>query len=217
MVTLAIGIALSIGIVVGLIAYLKTSISGASGVAVTAIGVEIAAQDARIENLMGGTTNKGSKAQLESVIRETQDLVAGLDSQQKLLKDVELKLDVAQKDVEIKEQTQQESKSSKEEDEIKLQELLASFGDISSESIALEQQLAQSMRNLDTLINEVPMTDDQKAMLTELSEVLVASGSRLRDLITDYQAVNERLEGLKQQHTDLEDEYTKLVEQQLGA
>jgi hypothetical protein len=39
----------------------------------------------------------------------------------------------------------------------------------------------------------------------------------LRDLIIDYQGLNERLDNLKGQHADLENEYTKLVEQQLGA
>lgn len=217
MVMAIIGAVISACIVAGALAVIKKKLAGAGGDAAAKTKASIAEQDARLSTALAETANKASKAQLESVISETQDLVANLDAQQKLLKEVEVKLDVAQRDVETKEQAQQETKSSKEEDEIRLQELLSSFGDISSESISLEQQLAQSMRNLDTLISEVPMTDDQKAVLTELSDVLVASGSRLRDLITDHQAVNERLEGLKQQHTDLEDEYTKLVEQQLGA
>ena len=81
---------------------------------------------------------------------------------------------------------------------------------------SLEQELAASLKELDALVVDVPMTPDQRTVFQELLNALTAAGSRLRDLITDYQAVQERLESLKLQHNDLEDEYTRLVEQQLG-
>jgi predicted nucleic acid-binding Zn-ribbon protein len=67
------------------------------------------------------------------------------------------------------------------------------------------------------MIVEMPMTADQKAVFQALSDTLSSASSRLRDLIIDYQGLNERLDNLKGQHADLENEYTKLVEQQLGA
>ena len=65
-------------------------------------------------------------------------------------------------------------------------------------------------------MNEVQLTDAQKAVLQELSNTLTNSGSVLRDLLTEYESINERLNMLKLQLNDLEDEYTKLVEKQLG-
>ena len=50
----------------------------------------------------------------------------------------------------------------------------------------------------------------------DLNRALSDGGALLRDLITEYQSVNERLDMLRIQHEDLEEEYTKLVEQQLG-
>jgi chromosome segregation ATPase len=158
-----------------------------------------------------------SKAQFENVLRQTEEFVTSLASQKEMLKEIEQRLEQAQKDVEGKESAQQEMKSAKEEDEVRLQELLSLFDNVSNQSLTLEQELAASLKNLDTLITEVPLTADQQAVFQDLSNALTAAGSRLRDLITDYQAVNERLENLRLQHNDLEEEYTKLVEQQLGA
>ena len=177
---------------------------------------EIAALDSRISTLLQTTEGISSKAQYDSVVTQTAELVSTLEKQKSLLKEVEDRLDKAQKDVESKEVQQQEVKSAKEEDAAKLEELLANHESISAESMQLEHRLGQSLKELDILVTEVTLDENQKAVLQEFSAALMAGGSRLRDLITDYKAVYERLEGIKLQHADLEDEYTKLVEQQLG-
>jgi chromosome segregation ATPase len=178
------------------------------------------AESAQLESALSGSLTGGesrfSKAQLSQLIQQTEEFVQALDSQKQVIKELESKLEQAQKDVELKEGEQQEMKSSKEEDEKRLAEITAGYETFSSQSVALEHKLAASLKNLDTLMAEVPMTADQKAVFQELSNTLTSSSSRLRDLFVDYQAVHERLEGLKSQHTDLEEEYTKLVEQQLS-
>jgi len=179
-------------------------------------------QEAQVieEELRAGTErgmNFASKAQIDSVSSQAAELIGLLESQKGVLKEIEEKLETAQKNVETKESQQQEMKSAKEEDELKLEELMSHFETVSSESVNLEQELAQSLKSVDGLLVEIPLTADQKIVFQELSNALTAAGGRLRDLITDYQAVRERLENLKLQHQDLEDEYTKLVEQQLGA
>ncbi|MCB0338546.1 MAG: hypothetical protein KDD53_03030, partial [Bdellovibrionales bacterium] len=75
---------------------------------------------------------------------------------------------------------------------------------------------AESLKELDAIMDELEMTQVQRDIMQSLSNALEASSARMRDLIFEYQQVNERLEQLKAQHLDLEDEYTKLVEQQLG-
>jgi len=170
-----------------------------------------------IRGIMGRGVAFASKAQLDTVESQNRDLVEGLEKQKALLKEIEQKLETAQKDVEAKESIQQEMKSAKEEDEAKLIEISSQFNNVKSDSVSLEQELSQSLKSLDAMMAEVPMTADQRAVFQELSNSITAASSRLRDLITDYQSVNERLENLRAQHQDLEDEYTKLVEQQLGA
>ena len=157
-----------------------------------------------------------SKLQLESVESLLGKEADTITSERKRLKDIEAKLENAQKLVEEKEGGQQETKASREEDEIKLRELLASFNDVSAESMGLERKLATSMKNLETLISEVKMTDIQKQIMNDLLSALTEGSSRVRELLTEYQAINDRLNAIQQQHGDLEEEYTKLVEQQLG-
>jgi chromosome segregation ATPase len=158
----------------------------------------------------------GSKQQFTKLEELLRKAAADLEREKGTLREIETKLDVAQKQVGEKETAQQEVKSAKVEDESKLSELLTRHQDLSNEAISLEQKLAQSLKNLDAIMDEVELTQDQRAILQELSSALTAAGSRLRDLISEYGGVNERLDALRQQHLDLEDEYTKLVEQQLG-
>jgi archaellum component FlaC len=66
------------------------------------------------------------------------------------------------------------------------------------------------------MTSELQMTPDQQAVFSELSNALTSASAQLRDVIVDYQNAYERLESLRSQHKDLESEYSKLVEQQLG-
>ncbi|MCB0336767.1 MAG: hypothetical protein KDD62_10695, partial [Bdellovibrionales bacterium] len=144
------------------------------------------------------------------------DALSDLEREKLSLKDIENKLDNSQKSVEQREIEQQDLKTSQETSEDKLQELMGSFASISEEATKLEAQLADALKALDNIQSTVEITPDQKATIDELTAALEEAGSLLRDLLMEYQALNERLEMLQTQHDDLEDEYTRLVEQQLG-
>ena len=204
------------GLSVGASIFLKKKIASSTGTESVTIQGEIDEVALKINELLQYAKGYISKKQLESVEQQLVDENTALDRKKARLKEVEAKLETAQKNVETKEGQQQETKSAKEEDETKLRELMAAYGDISSESIALERKLATSLKNLETIIAETKMTDIQKAVLNELLNTLTNGSSRLRELLTEYQVVNERLNMLSHQHNDLEEEYTKLVEQQLG-
>ncbi|MCI5066715.1 hypothetical protein MRY87_13420 [bacterium] len=177
---------------------------------------EIQEKESRAQELLRYKDGYCSQAQYESIHGQIPQLEEDLAKEKESLVSLEGNLDSSQQQVEEKEAHQQELKSSKEEDEIKLEELLTSYQDNSSESIALEQKLAQSMKNLESIMSDLTLTDDQRSQLDALNEALSAAGENLRTLITEYESVNERLKMLREQHDDLEEEYTKLVEQQLG-
>lgn len=172
--------------------------------------------DKSIQAQLASSANLGSKAQLTNITSQSEEAKNNLSKEKDLLKEIEAKLDTVQKAVETKESQHQDMKSAKEDDEAKLTELLASYETISQESIELEQKLAASLKSLDSIMESTPMNDGQKAVLTELSNTLTNAGARMRDLVTEYNLVKERLDSLGQQHKDLEEEYTRLVEQQLG-
>lgn len=157
-----------------------------------------------------------SRSQFEGVAKKVEQARVGLENDKRKLREIEQKLETAQKDVEKKEAQQQDTRSAKEEHDTKLADLLTRFDEMSTDCVSLEQNLAQSLKNLDAIMAQLDLTEMQKAVLLDLSNTLQQASSNLRDLIFDYQTVNERLKGLTQQHADLEEEYTRLVEQQLG-
>lgn len=181
-----------------------------------ALLLEIQETTTKARELIKFKDSYAAKGQLDYVIGLVSGTQTDLEREKGSLKEIEGKLGTAQKQVEGKESKQQDLKSAKMEDEVKLQELLANYENLSTEAIALEQRLAASLKNLDSIMDEIELTQDQKGMLQELSNALTNAGARLRDLLTEYEQVNQRLQALRQQHVDLEDEYTKLVEQQLG-
>ena len=195
-------------------------LSRSSGASTKALADEslkkISESDQQIAELLKSKDSYIGANQFDFIRKQAGEILASLDGERSRLKEIEQKLDGAQKLVETKEAQQQEIKSAKEEDLIKLQELLVNYEDISRESMELEQKLASSLKNLDSILTEVEMTQSQREMFLGLQSTVEEAGARLRDLLMEYQTVNERLNMLRQQHSDLEEEYTRLVEQQLG-
>jgi len=207
---------MAVGLIFAALSVLKKRAASTAGAAVETAGSKIPELEASIKEAIAATSKLVSKKKLESLNSQIESAHAELEKEKSNLKEIETRLDQAQKLVEEKEGVHQEMKSSKEEDEMRLKDMMEKFSDLSSESMQLEQKLAVSMKNLDQLLSEVTLTQDQRALFENLSVSLTSSGERMRDLLTEYSTVHERLELLQQQHKDLEEEYTRLVEQQLG-
>jgi chromosome segregation ATPase len=214
---LIISLLLSAGCVAGGIFFARRLAGGITLDTVLALRQESEQLEASISKVLAEENAFISKTQAETLVAETADFQRGLESQRALMAELEGRLVTTQKSVEEKEREQQEMKSSKEEDEKALVELASKYHEYSTSAVSLEHKLADSLKLLDAMNVEKPMTADQKAVFQALSDTLASASSRLRDLIIDYQGLNERLDNLKGQHADLETEYTKLVEQQLGA
>lgn len=170
----------------------------------------------KIEEHLKTSEGLFSKKQFEKVSEQLKSVQDSLNTQKTMLKEVERKLEDAQKSIEAKEAFHQSLKSAKAEDEEKISSLLGRYDDISTESITLEQKLATSMKSLDTILAEVTLTTEQVAIIQELSDALTEASSQLRGLFLEYESIKKRIEALNGQLDDLEEEYTRLVEQQLG-
>ena len=196
--------------------FVSKRIAGSVGAERDGFMLKIKDAQKRSEQLLQYSQAYFSPAQNAEVTGKVESTQATLTKEREGLKALEQKLEKAQKGVEEKESIQQQTKSSKEEDEKKLAELLGGFDRIEQEAVGLERELAESLKNLDNILKEVKATDEQKAVLQELQTALTDAGARLRELLMEHGTVKERLEMLNQQHRDLEEEYTRLVEQQLG-
>ena len=194
----------------------KKQIMGSDGADRETIIADINKLHDDLEELVTYKDSYVSTGQFKVIADRLAELQRDLKKEKDSLVGIEQKLTSSQKQVETKETQQQEIKSAKAEDEAKVEELLANYQDAANESVLLEQRLASSLKNLDELLNEASLTPVQKGQIVDLQNTLSAAGATLRDLITEAQQTNERLDGLRQQHVDLEEEYTKLVEKQLG-
>lgn len=190
---------------------------GASDEAIADLRAESEKLEGEMISLLSDINRFASKGQVQTLITQAQRFIKALEEQRDKLQQTEARLRKAQEEVIGRELSQQEIKTARQEDEKKLVEVMANYQDFSSQSVTLEHKLAQSLRQLDTMIVENPMTADQRALFQELSNALTAASAQLRDVIVDYQAVYERLDALRSQHADLEKEYTKLVDLQLGS
>ncbi len=216
-----IGVAIALGVLgaaasLGLTFFLRGQLTGGVSKALEDGTTEIESLHSQFKELLRGADLVGSKKQLQTLETQRDSESAVLESQRQTLKAIESKLAQAQKQIEEKEAYHQDLKTAKADEESKLKALLERYSTLSSEAIALEQQVAQSMKDLDSLMSTASLSPEQKAVFTSLSENLEAAGNRLRDLITEYETVHGRLKTLSDQLADLENEYTRLIEQQLG-
>ena len=173
--------------------------------------------ESKIIDILAGEGAFASKAQLGALKKKGSEYLKALESQKVIRVDLEEKLKTAQADVISRESAHQDVKFQKQENEVALQSVLSSYSDVSSESVSLERRLAESLKSIDKLTAEVAMTEDQKAVFEALANALTSASAQLRDVIVAHQNVYERLEALRSQYNDLEAEYIKLVEMQLGA
>lgn len=208
--------AISIGLIAAGFLFFRRQVSHSLGAEKDELKTAIDKINLQLDELRSYSDYYTSKQQLDNAQSRQSSIRSEIEKAKGILKDTESKLDKAQKDVDDKEAKQNEVKSAKEGEQTRLEELKAGFETASGESIELERKLAQSLKELDEIIGNLDLTQAQKEILNSLSQALTSAGGRLRDIISEHQTVAERLESLKEQHGDLEDEYTKLVEQQLG-
>lgn len=216
-VLIVLSIILAAAATAGAIILNKRMSRGASDEAIAGLRSEAEALEGQMINLLSDINQQASKGQIQTLVAQTEKFIVALKEQHEKLQETEARLAKAQQEVIGRELSQQEIKTARQEDEQKLVEVMSNYQDFSSQSVALEHKLAQTLRSLDAMIAENPLNADQRALFQELSNALTTASAQLRDVIVDYQAVFERLEALRGQYADLEKEYTKLVDLQLGS
>lgn len=207
---------LGAGLIGGAFIYFRTSFKSSMSSETGDIATQIRTIEKDLSEAIKYVQRYASKAQYDRLVGLLDQSTTDLENEKNTLKEIEGKLDRAQLDVEKKEGEQQELKAAKEEEEMQLEELMESFSQISEESMQLEQKLAHSLDSLESMMKDLKLTEDQKNALDQLQEAITSAAGLFRDLIMEYQNVKERLDMLREQFEDLEDEYTRLVEQQLG-
>lgn len=207
---------ISFGIIVGTVFYIKKIILKAHDTTSLKVVEDIKVLEEKLKHNIQDGENLVSKLQLKTLSERLDKLATELESAKQGLTEIENKLDESQATVEKKESQQQDLKSTTAEDEAKINELLSSYQGLADEATHLEQQLGNALKNIDEILNNNSLNADQQNIIQALDDSLTSAGSLLRDLIFEHNSLNNHLRQLAQQQTDLEDEYTRLVEHQLG-
>ncbi len=179
--------------------------------------ISLAGLDQDLQSLTKESEKLISRKQLEGIRKRRSTLLQEMDVARGLVLELEDKLRNSQKTIKEREDAQTKLKAVKVGEENRVAEIITTYEALNGESISLEKKLAESMKQLDSLMGEVQLTDKQKESLSKLSGVLSSAGERMRDLITEYDTISKKILELQQQYLDLEDEYKRLVEQQLSA
>jgi hypothetical protein len=181
-----------------------------------AIREESKALDEKLVSTLGESDRLATKAQREFLLQHCTLLKAEIAEQKERFKSLSEQVDRTREEVEAREFEQRNLRAMTEEDEAAINLTLSRYNEFSTESISLEQKLAESLRVLDTMATEVQMPPDLKAAFTEISNSLTQTSAQLRDVIIDYQGAHERLKTFSARFADLENEYSRLIEQQLA-
>ena len=179
--------------------------------------ITLAGIDQDLQSLTKESEKLISRKQLEGIRKRRLALSQEMDTARNLAVELEGKMRAAQKSIKEREAAQSRLKAVEVGEENKIAEIITTYEALNGESIDLERKLAESMKQLDSLEGEAQLTEKQKEALTKLSEVLSSAGERMRELITEYDTINKRILELQQQYLDLEDEFKRLVEQQLSS
>lgn len=211
-------LALAITVVLPIAGYIAGRRFGfqANDVEAAAIREESKQLEEKLVATLGESDRLASKAQREFLAQHCTMLAAEIAEQSARFNALSEQVDRTRIDVDARESEQQNLRAMTEVDEAAINLTMTRYSEFSTESISLEQRLAESLRVLDTMATEVQMPPDLKAAFTEISNSLTQTSAQLRDVIIDYQGAHERLKTFIARFTDLENEYSRLVEQQLA-
>jgi len=205
---------LFIALTIGVKILAKTQSSGASS-KVSVLDEKIALITNSISIALEKFEPLSSASELESLDIKKETTLATLRDSENKLKALENALTKKQEEVNSAETSHNDLKRAKEASEILADEIVAKKSILEAEYQALEEELSQSLNQLEVLSSELNLTPQQQAGITKIENSLANSQKQLKILVHMYQQGSTRFTTLQDQYKDLEKEFTKLVEKEL--
>jgi hypothetical protein len=209
------GILINVGLLFGLYKLLGKKISNEFEKYVSTLKQKIDELDGELLFKLKEIDNFATIEQLESVIQDSQKIKEEYINEKQVMASLEEKLDVCQKDIEAREAQHNDLKSIKESDEAILNDFLSQYSGAQSDFLILDQELAAIIKEFDLYINSTSQTEINEEC-QRISELVTEISSFFISLVDTYKTLNTRINGLLQQHFDLEEEFAKLIEKRLG-
>jgi chromosome segregation ATPase len=155
-----------------------------------------------------------SRAQYEFVMEGFTKITEAVKIERQSLHKIEEDLETIRAEVESREVKIQELKGAKEEEAKLLLQISQEFDLLNQEAENLQSSLKESFDAIKKMETDVELTKEQTQQVQEFQQVVSNAVDRLQELTVEGQEVERRLKVLSQQYSNLEEEYTKLVEQQ---
>jgi len=214
--TIVLGILFS-GIVFGLIKFFQKKKEGTgSGGNMTAIEEEINSISEAVEQGLAYCGEMIPYNKLKSREGDLEHLNRQLGEERAKLEKLDKQVEGLQGTIEVEEASHNELKKGKEEAGELAEQLRMNKEKLESEFSRLEADLTRSLTEVSALSTEIEMTSDQKIACDKVQSGLENARLQLSTLADIYTQASTRFTNLENQYQELEGEFTKLVEKELG-
>lgn len=200
---------------------LNRILSSGQGDSVATEVVEREQEAAELEKNLEAALNYGeSMSPLSDSLakeEEIQTLLEQLAGEREKLSALDKQVEGLQQTVEQEEAAHNELKKGKEEAVELAHSVAARKDELHAEFARLEGELEQSLAQLSALAGEVSLTAEQQTALNKINTALERGRAQLNTLNEIYTQAETRFLNLEIQYSELEREFTKLVEKELSA
>lgn len=181
-----------------------------------ALESEIASLGRRIEDALSYCDKMISLDEIMQKEQQITKLKADLQEEQEKLEKLDKQVENMQKAVEGEEAAHNSLKKGREEATTLAEELRSSQDQLRNEQKRLQTELEHSISELNVLNNEVELTAEQQAAFDQVYTTLQNAQDQVQMLSDVYAQAYSRFNNLESQYAELEREFTKLVEKELG-
>lgn len=214
--TIVLGIVFS-GIVFALMKYFqKKKESTGSGENMVGIEGEIQSMSDTIERGLSYCRDMIPYSKLKSRKADIERFNQQLSEERGKLEKLDKQVESLQGTIEVEESSHNELKKGKEEAGELAEQLRMNKDQLEGEYTRLEAELSRSLTEVSALSSEIEMTSDQKIACDKVQAGLENARLQLSTLADIYTQASTRFTNLENQYQELEGEFTKLVEKELG-
>ena len=193
----------------------KASVTGSSA-EVKLIDSSIDALNKNIEAALSYANNLVPLSNYTELVKKSEEFENNLATERSKLELLDAKLAEIQKKVTIEEQNHSSLKKGREDAIDLATSIREKKSQLEAEQKRLNEELTNSRNQLDVLSNEMNLTPEQEIGLNQIKAALKNSQEQLGSLSQTYKQSSTRFATLHGQYSDLEKEFTKLIEKDLG-
>ncbi len=196
--------------------FFSSSITKSVGKDREQISEEIRLLDVAIKTAVAELTEMLPLDDLKAVEAQILEKQKELEIENTKLKKLEGDLGVSQGKVDAQEGKHNDLKKGKEDAQQAAVEMKSLYESVLAETKQLESQLNIAKTELEAIEAQPGLTADQKSAIRGIDASLKKLQQQLKDMNEVYEQASQRFFNLHTQHSELEKEYRKLVDKELG-